>query len=811
MKSILNQFSNISVYKEGGEYFLHKPLLLMAYLGYCWNGRERLISFDEASQKLTKLFDSFYPSGSEYGNTHYPFGKLENDSIWEVERSSDLKRTSVGHLLKTELIERNIRAGFSTEVQNALANNKELILDVADLLLWRYFAHEQHQGLRAAVGLPNAGHTTTHNTLYGVKQDMGTVSELPELEMPIWDDAINDGNPMGINLNLSDIIAVLKPKNKDHRNGFIAYLNSLHNLSADGSNALAESQALSPYFNDLYVPFPLAKTVKDALTSGEDKVIILTGHAGDGKSTVALDVFKHLHGYESSQPLQHKLNEREVVRSGNREISIVKDMSELSAQDRLKWLDDAFGKPGSWLIISNTGPLLNSLSDFVKNHGIADVAWVENEVLKKLDTPYKESELTTHTLRLGDTTKPLVILNMTRLNNVDSGAKVLEQILLHPGWSECQGCDVEDSCPLRKNRQALQQRDVVDRVRWVYQRLTAYEQRLTLRHIVAHLAYSVTGGLDCTKARHYAYDTQTSNGEVNTGLENHLFSESFFGYKSGEVDEKAGALKAIELIRRLEFGSPFAVDFERKLIADDDTAWVGLPPALAPVVKRWRNYSREAAGVRWRFALRRMAYLYGQQPVEQSEQAGLNAFLDNFLQAPKLRQFDRWQRNGSLGLSPSEQRAFKANILNVLLEVYSGFSAGQFKDSNNRLYLTLRRPDKAVVQPTQMVIASFNTNDFSVGYDKDQQQPFLRYRDAKLMLSLPLLDYIQTCSIGSLGNQLVPIHLAQLEWFRSKLLKVAEQETSNNDEFIVLSAGVDGTVKTNKFYIDRDKNRLEFA
>ncbi len=785
---------------------MHKPLLLLVALARCFHKKERLVSFLSYENELAVFRDYF-----DDFSVQYPFGRLVNDGLWEVEDYDELIKSSSGDISRTELIQRNIKGGFTLEVYRNLLIDDGLTLRMADLLLGRYFAPELHQGLRAAVGLPNAGHTTTHNTLYGVKKDMGTVSDLPEPVMAKENDRINDGNRMGVNLNLFDMIAVLKPKNKDHQNGFIGYLNSLHNLSADGSNALAESQALSSYFTDLYVAFPLADTVKDALTSGEDKVIILTGHAGDGKSTVALDVFKHLHGYAPDQPLRHKLKEREVVRSGDREISIIKDMSELSAQDRLKWLDEAFGKPGSCLIISNTGPLLDSLSEFVKNHGIADVAWVENEVLKKLDTPYKEAELTTHTLRLGDTTKPLVILNMTRLNNVDSGAKVLEKMLLHPGWSECRGCDVEESCPLRKNRQALQQRDVVERVRWVYQRLTAYEQRLTLRHIVAHLAYSVTGGLDCTKARHYAYDTQTSNGEVNTGLENHLFSESFFGYKSGEVDEKAGALKAIELIRRLEFGSPFAVDFERKLIADDDTAWVGLPPALAPVVKRWRNYSREAAGVRWRFALRRMAYLYGQQPVEQSEQKGFHAFLDNFLQAPKLRQFDDWQRNGALELSHSEQRAFKANILNVLLEVYSGFSAGQFKDSNNRLYLTLRRPDKAVVQPTQMVIASFNTNDFSVGYDKDQQQPFLRYRDAKLMLSLPLLDYIQTCSIGSLGNQLVPIHLAQLEWFRSRLLKVAEQETSNNDEFIVLSAGVDGTVKTNKFYIDRDKNRLEFA
>lgn len=797
---ILNLFKELNIKKTGDLFSVHKPLLLLVAVARCFHKKERLITFLSYENELS-IFKA------EFGSfpVHYPFGRLVNDGVWEVENYDGLIKSSSGDISRTEIIQRNVKGGLTLDVYQALASDNDLVLRIADLLLGRYFAPEQHQGLRAAVGLPSAGHTTAHNTLYGVKQDMGTVSDLPEPVRAKLNDGVSESN-----LDLFDMIAALKPKNKDHQNSYIGYLNSLHNLSADGSNALAESQALSPYFDELYVAFPLAKTVKDTLTSGEDKVIILTGHAGDGKSTVALDVFKHLHGYAPDQPLQHKLNEREVVRVGNREISIVKDMSELSAENRLKWLDDAFGKPGSWLVISNTGPLLNSLSDFVKNHGIADVAWVENEVLKKLDTPYKETELTTHTLQLGDTTKPLVILNMTRLNNVDSGARVLEKMLLHSGWSECQGCDVEDSCPLRKNRQALRQNNVIDRVRWVYQRLTAYEQRLTLRQIVAHLAFSVTGGLSCTEAHDHAYDTQASSGNVDEGLEGILFSESFFGYRRGEIAEKTGAFKAIELMRRLEFGSPFAVDFERKLIADDAISWVDLPPALAPVAKRWRSYARDPAGVRWRFALRRMAYLYGQS-VERSDPAGFNLFIDNFLQAPKLREFDHWQRNGFLELSYSEQRAFKTNILNVLLEVYSGFSAGQFKDSNNCLYLTLRRLDKAVIQLTQMVIASFNTNDFSVGYDKDQQQPFLRYRDAKLMLSLPLLDYIQTCSIGSLGNQLVPIHLAQLEWFRSKLLKVAEQENSNNDEFIVLSVGVDGTVKTSKFYIDRDKNRLEFA
>lgn len=801
---ILNLFDRLKVKKIGGFFSVHKPLLLLVAVARCFYKKERLMTllFYEGELSVFK---------KEFGNfpVVYPFGRLVNDQIWEVESYNELTKSSSGDLLRTELIQKNIKGGLTLDVYQALSNDNDLILKVIDLLLERYFTPEQHQSLRAAVGLPSAGYTTTQNTLYGVKQTMGTVSDLAEPALSEADNRISDGN-----LDLFDIIARLKPTNKvsddkNHQNSYIRYLNSLHNLAADGSNALAESQALNPYFAELYVAFPLAETVKEALTTGDDKVIILTGHAGDGKSTVALDVFKHLHGYELNQPLQHKLKEREVVRSGHREISIVKDMSELSAEERLKWLDDAFGKAGSWLIISNTGPLLNSLSAFVKNHGIADVAWIESEILKKLDIPYKEAELSNHTLRLNDKTKSLVILNMTRLNNVELGARVLEKMLLHSGWAECQGCDAEETCPLRKNRQALQQAHVIERVRWIYQRLTAYEQRLTLRQIVAHLAFSLTGGLNCTEARAYARDAQISNGDVDEGLAGILFSESFFGYQRGEIAEKTSTFKAIELIRRLEFGSPFAVDFERKLIADDDTPWVDLPAVLTPVVKRWRSYARDPVGMRWRFALRRMAYLYG-QAVDKNNK-GFDAFIDNFLQSPKLRQFDRWQRNCKFDLTLSEQRTLKANILKVLLEIYSGFSAGQFHDYENKLYLTLRRPDKAVIQPTQIVIASLNTSDFSLGYDINQRLPFLIYRNVKLMLSLPLLDYIQMSSVGSLGNQLFPIHLAQLELFRSKLLKVTQQNASSADDITVLKADIDGVVRTHHFYLDRDNKRLEFV
>lgn len=91
-------------------------------------------------------------------------------------------------------------------------------------------------------------------------------------------------------------------------NSFISYLNSLHNLQVYDANALAESQALNPYFGEIDQLFPLIDRLYETLKYGVEKVIVLTGYAGDGKSTVALDVLKKLRGLPLADPLSQPLD-----------------------------------------------------------------------------------------------------------------------------------------------------------------------------------------------------------------------------------------------------------------------------------------------------------------------------------------------------------------------------------------------------------------------------------------------------------------------------------------------------------------------
>ena len=116
-------------------------------------------------------------------------------------------------------------------------------------------------------------------------------------------------------------------------NGYIEYLNSLHNISPSGANALAESQALNDYFPEVYEPLPIVDHVAELLRNGGENVVILTGHAGDGKSTVALDIYKRLSELPLESSLKAPLREREELSDVG--VNIVKDMSELSSKMRL--------------------------------------------------------------------------------------------------------------------------------------------------------------------------------------------------------------------------------------------------------------------------------------------------------------------------------------------------------------------------------------------------------------------------------------------------------------------------------------------
>ena len=736
---------------------LNKPALLVITLSRYAMGESRLIPYSFYDEMLRKLGGIL----NKELKASYPFIRLVNDDIWEVSSELGLNFNNSGDVSRVQLLNNKVYGGLKKNLYDEIMRRKYFIQNIVNEILRKYFSNE----------------------------DIVKFTKFLEIldQQTIKDDIM------------------LQKVN------FISYLNSLHNFNANGSNALAESQALNKYFPDLYVPFPIIDSIVDVLKNHEPCVVMLTGHAGDGKSTIALDVLKKLRGLSNTQPLNHALKEVEEVEVINKKVFVVKDMSELSAQQRLERLNQAILGTSSSLVVSNTGPLLDSLAQLATAKQI-DRA-IENDILDKLDLAYEaDADLKSHELSqsVQDFGKKIIILNLTRLDNVNLGVKVLEKIVSHPAWQECDACVAKYNCPIRANKRALADAmpHVLERVRWVYRRLTAYEQRLTLRQMVAHLAISVTGGNNCQPIKANINSTPSLFEPVKEdyeGLDTLVFSEVFFGFKQGKVWAQLDALRAIKLMRRIAFGSPVAVDLERVLLSSEGLAQLHLPKTLHHLANQWITQGLGANAVYWRFAMRRMIYIFTPQLPELPSSS---VFFTHFLHSPRIVDFDSWQQHN--GFKTKNTNKDCHHILRVLLEVYSGFSAIQFGRNVDSLYLTLRRPDKTIVQPTQLVVAILSFRDFELRYNTQKKMPELRYKhlkDTALLLSLPLLDFIQLRSEGDLGSHLAPIHLAQLERFRSDLFNAAHSQ--NDDDITLLQAGIDGTVKSHQFLLSEDKQRLE--
>ncbi|MBB5509518.1 protein kinase domain-containing protein [Paraburkholderia atlantica] len=576
-----------------------------------------------------------------------------------------------------------------------------------------------------------------------------------------------------------------------HTNSFVDYLNTLHNVSAGNANALAEYQSTNRYFASIYEPTQIARDIHKRLTGGQEVVVVLSGHAGDGKSTVALEVLKQLRNIAPEETLPEPPNPQEVALVNGAQISILKDMSEHTAVERLKKFELALKSgSGSWLIVSNTGPLLNTLSEMRGD--------IEEKVLGLLDQPI-DTKLDDQTHCIRDFDKPILIANLSKLDNVETAVHVLSKISSHPSWSACDECAVHTQCPIRRNINAIQQASQLkERVSSVYRLLTAYERRLTIRQMTAHLAYSITGGHGCTEVA--GIITQVG---ADAALRKNLFSELFFGFSDRKRGLHSSSLYCVEQLQAHIASERTRPAVEVKLQREALTSFAPIPNALEPVLQYWQAKSMDGVqGGMARGAVRRLVFLFGTRldPIWWSN------FIEDFTGSPTLQDWQNWRQQGLTQLSSAERRALVRQILSVLSEHCIG--AVRTSSLKDKLYITLRRDDLETTQPVQVVIGEYDENDFRLDFSPTEKMPSLYYspadREVFMRLPLPLLDFVNRRSTGDFGQELDPIHVNQLDLFCSKLIG---RKRLPEDDLRLLSIGVTG--EQNVYRVAIDNSNME--
>jgi hypothetical protein len=358
--------------------------------------------------------------------------------------------------------------------------------------------------------------------------------------------------------------------------------------------------------------------------------------------------------------------------------------------------------------------------------------------------------------------------------------------------------------PIQLNVKFIKESQQIDqRISWIYRLLNSYETRLTMRQMTAHLAHSITGGLDCFKVLN---DLERFSNPKS--IRSNLFSELFFGYSDTERSANLMNLYCVKFLNLLTSEPRTRPAIEHVLQRENIESFSTIPEMQKGILKSWMDSIDDVnKAAKNRGAIRRLLYVFG-TTIEGSERSKSwwKNFVEEFTDSPRLVDWELWRANKSLPSTNHEKRALKRQILSVLSEYCTGFVSSSI--NNSKLYVTLRRDDLESTQPVQVIIGEYDESEFELQFDGVELVPLLTYipfsDSVKMKLSLPLLDFVQRRSIGDFGKNLDPIYINQLDLFCSQLVLC---KPLLDDDIRLLSFGITGEQKV--FKVEIDGQRME--
>ena len=589
---------------------------------------------------------------------------------------------------------------------------------------------------------------------------------------------------------------------KKYTNPFVSYLNSLQRLGGNNENSIAESQACNAQFSTIHVAHPIAKTIYNELDKSDGKHIILTGHAGDGKSTVAVEVFKLFCGIPSDRPLEKHMKPREDTAN----ISILKDLSERDKKNDSALLDELIGKQRHFLLVSNTGTLL----DFIKNHSnhfVDDHVSLERKVLDAISTEDGEGALTLGSVEFR-------VFNLARMDNLSLARQIFERILAPERWEICQDQACRKTCPICINVDLIQKNQIriIERIFLAYRRMYEYGTRLTIRQFTEHLAYLITSGLE------YEDIQQIHQHQKHPLIVEYFFFNRFFGDNGHTPDPEAIEIKAVREVRNQGFGARPGPMWEHRLWlrSSGKPFSLGVKGCNAEFEKLRQHGAREKSyegmsSDQAREQVRRMLYfLYDFNEQDKS-------YLGLYLNSPTLLNWKDWQQPNAQ-LEFKEKTMLVRKIYHVLQEHFTGVRLPEGSTQNDRrLYVTLSRRSNEVRQSAQVVLAQVDWDtatelkliDLKSASGETRYNLILCGKDRiagiDLLLKVPFLDYVMMRHFGELGEVLQASYLERLDRFKAQVQKRAAG--TEDDRIMLVRLKTDHTFRRQHYAINN--GRLE--
>ena len=520
---------------------------------------------------------------------------------------------------------------------------------------------------------------------------------------------------------------------------YISYLNTLHNVSANNPSAYTEMVISSPFFKKTMVERSVGYYIQRHLEHEKPAVYILTGHAGDGKTAI---MFQILQAWNVIPQDGHMREISEVQMPNGRMCRCVKDFSELEALQRKQIFENILRCPEkgiSAFLVANTGPLIATFSDIMGDKETSRLVGAIDENNGSCDI-------------YGGV--PVAVINVATVDNSSFVAPYLDHVLASDLWQQCGECNKSSFCPIYMNYQLMVgKKDQISNFiekHYIWQQ--EYGNKLTVRQIVAHLAFTITGGMSCRQVR-----------EQRGSRFRHLCSNHFFGYRGIIPDIKAASIKAIADVQELGYDQKRLKADEILFIKRDYSCF----DAITKVVLEQDavdSYYKDG----WQQAMRR-AYIFlnGEKDPERCLQLDQDIFSKWFPRYMELRR----------GATSSLQD--KDLLVDALKMLFLGAL-----NSDKEIHITMRRGENNP-QCVQLVYDTVYKNNIKILSEKIEDfSSISRYRlriEMKghllsIPLSLPLINHFEEMRRGAIQTNIDPQLSQGIDSLRAQIIALSQSD-----------------------------------
>lgn len=559
-------------------------------------------------------------------------------------------------------------------------------------------------------------------------------------------------------------------------NDFIEYLNSMNNANSSNKNALAESQVLSKYYDDIKIDRKLGEVLYNKLFDDKATAVILTGHAGDGKTSILIQILNELGYFKNGKKA---LNESELY---NEQLFYVKDMSELNEEKQKEMITKFLKYPNrgiSSLLISNTGPLLNTFNNILEK---IDAENLEISLLNELDN----NSLNPIKVNIDGEVCNFIAVNMANIDNTYLVKEILSKLLQEELWERCKNCGVEDKCPIAFNYHICSEN--LDRVTTILEQIYIWfkenESRLTIRQMLSHLSFALTGNLSCDEInKNIIYQ--------NDAVFNYAFPNLLFGYKGIDQINESLNIKAIKELNKVSMDeNALFADYKLFVHEDFDMFDKNIKLLLEEQLKlhQYDLGITSDKAIKLRRSLRRFYILFSKIDDYDFDKLKDEIFSEAFNTYYKLS-------NNKI-ISHKEKSKLKDIIFEGLYKTFIGV----YPKDQQMLYLTVKK-ELDDIQNVQLILGEVSKTDINIenelknsplkeNVDKyDIKIRFSRCND-KETLTFQMYQYFMRISEGEIFTSLNPSFTFGLNKLKAKLLKsyryCKEDEFEYNPEIKLL-------------------------